>query len=379
MAVYFASIQKELRLLARNLHALAVLFVMPLAFVLIMSLALQDQVEGRSGVTVEGVINKKIHSDLSVRFEQQLALNAFIVLRPKSDKSVFELTLKPNFDEVIEGEFEGQSAVSLSFSPALGLRERHLILAAVKESFAVLNARVMAEDLGFDDQYVEASMLKSGAVSSEQSKAGIVINATQQNVPAWLVFAMFFISLPIATVVLYERRQKTLLRLRSMGLDSHQWLIAKLLPYVVINGVQFGFLLLVGVHIVPMFGGAALSLSVSWPALLLMALSVSISAIGFASLVACVCRSGEQATIIVGTSNILFGAIGGIMVPKFVMPTFMHNMVYFSPMGWGLEGFLGVLAFGDGITGIWLEALVLTVFGLCALVLANTVLKRRVI
>ncbi len=38
----FSIIKKELLLLSRDIHALAVLFLMPVAFILIMSLALQD-------------------------------------------------------------------------------------------------------------------------------------------------------------------------------------------------------------------------------------------------------------------------------------------------------------------------------------------------
>ncbi len=38
-----ACVRKETLLLTRDLHGLALLFIMPLAFVLIMSLALQDQ------------------------------------------------------------------------------------------------------------------------------------------------------------------------------------------------------------------------------------------------------------------------------------------------------------------------------------------------
>ena len=34
------------------------------------------------------------------------------------------------------------------------------------------------------------------------------------------------------------------------------------------------------------------------------------------------------------------GALGGVMVPKFVMPPFMRELADISPMSWGLEGFL---------------------------------------
>ena len=45
----FAAIAKEARLLSRDLHGLALLFILPLAFILVMSLALQDAFAERSG------------------------------------------------------------------------------------------------------------------------------------------------------------------------------------------------------------------------------------------------------------------------------------------------------------------------------------------
>ena len=44
-----ASFVKELQLLARDVHGLALLFVLPLVFILVMSLALQDLFESRAG------------------------------------------------------------------------------------------------------------------------------------------------------------------------------------------------------------------------------------------------------------------------------------------------------------------------------------------
>ncbi len=46
MTALLATIQKELLLLRRDIHGLLLLFIMPMAFILIMSLALQDQFTG---------------------------------------------------------------------------------------------------------------------------------------------------------------------------------------------------------------------------------------------------------------------------------------------------------------------------------------------
>lgn len=379
MVLFLSSIAKELRLLVRNVHAILVLFVMPLAFVLIMSLALQDKMGGQTP-KLAGVVDASNTSSLSQRFVTSLNEQGFLAVNVgESDDALFTVNLTSSFDEVVEGELEQQAAVLVQFSPKLGLREQSLVLAAVREAFARVNAEVLAQGLGFDNEYVDTVMLKSEAVVASYEQRGPQINATQQNIPAWLIFAMFFISLPIATVVLYEQQQSTLLRLRSMGMSVSVWLLAKLAPYFLINIIQFVFLLLIGIYALPLLGGEALSLhAVSFGALLILVLAVSIAALGFASLIACVSKSIEQATILAGTSNILFAAIGGIMVPKFVMPEPLQTMVYFSPMGWGLDAFLGVLALGETLVDIKIELTVLVCFGVGSIAVANQILMRRV-
>src|SRR3546814_14054965 len=45
-------------------------------------------------------------------------------------------------------------------------------------------------------------------------------NAVQQNVPGWLIFAMFFAVIPLATSFVIERSQGSLLRLRVLGVSA---------------------------------------------------------------------------------------------------------------------------------------------------------------
>ena len=44
-----------------------------------------------------------------------------------------------------------------------------------------------------------------------------------------------------------------------------------------------------------------------------------------------------------GVGTILAAALGGIMVPRFVMPESMQVWAGFSPMAWALDGFHAVI------------------------------------
>ena len=66
------------------------------------------------------------------------------------------------------------------------------------------------------------------------------------------------------------------------------------------------------------------------------------------------CQSGEstteQATIATGATNLLLGALGGVMVPRSIMPEALQHLALLSPMSWGLEGFLDILLRGGGVS-----------------------------
>jgi len=80
-----------------------------------------------------------------------------------------------------------------------------------------------------------------------------------------------------------------------------------------------------------------------WDLLAAVAASTSLAAIGWGLLVAVVSRTMEQATVTGGVGNILAAALGGIMVPRFVMPESMQPWAALSPMAWALDGFHAVI------------------------------------
>ncbi len=183
---------------------------------------------------------------------------------------------------------------------------------------------LLAEDLGAKLAAVPpAALMSSTQWMGRHGRRALT--ATQQNVPAWLVFGMFFVVIPICNVFIREKQHGTLARLATLRVSLPLLLAGKILPYALINIVQTVLMLLVGRFLVPLLGGEPLPLDINWAALAFMAMSVSAAAIGFALLVAAVARTTEHATVLGGLANILFGAIGGIMVPRAIMPPFMQE------------------------------------------------------
>jgi len=109
-----------------------------------------------------------------------------------------------------------------------------------------------------------------------------------------------------------------------------------------------------------------------------LSVALSVSAIGISTLIAVSASSAEQATTIGGIMNILLGAIGGVMVPKFVMPDSMQKLADISPMSWGLDGFLDIFLKAADTQMIINDILMLFVFGFVALIASMIILQIRI-
>jgi len=101
-----------------------------------------------------------------------------------------------------------------------------------------------------------------------------------------------------------------------------------------------------------------------------VSVSASLAAIGFALLIASFARTPEQATTFSATTVLILAALGGIMVPKLVMPSAMQQIAELSPFSWGLDGFLDIFIRGGGVREVLPEAGRLVAFGVACFTLA---------
>lgn len=397
MRVLLASLAKESLLIFRDGHALMILFVMPAVFVLIMSLALQERIHGETAAKMPGALYIKEQSSHAEAFQAGLHDSDFVAVSTDAN-TLFTVTVLDGFSDSIEREFTGDAVIELALSPLLGERERQLITAAVRDVYAQVSVLYTAQSMDEDAAYANRVMLKRGAIAvtgmakndstgskvanntasrEAANKAAPRPSATQQSVPAWLVFSMFFVSLPISTTLIAERQQKTLLRLRTHGVPGAALYLAKVLPYFPINLVQLLVVLGIGAVVVPKLGGEALQFSGVLPELLLITVALSVAVTGYGAIIATLSRTVEQATVLTGTLNIVLGALGGIMVPTFVMPPFMQSVARWSPMNWGLNGYLDALVYHRPLFSILPAIALLFALGGTLLVLAIVLYETR--
>lgn len=403
-----ASILKELRLLSRDLHGVAVLFIMPILFMLIMSAALSNDntLSNRSEIVLlseDNAINRDFltalegeklaikQADIRELETYQQALQAgefdLLIVNPNADKTkldeeqALQLWLNPSVDRswllgvkgVLQKHYSklrvnnylADNHITLENNKRKQIKEiQNKVNKELDSKFAQIN-NYLAKDL-WQEIYV-----------NRQGKEVTKPNSVQHSVPAWLIFGMFFIMIPLSNVMAMERQTNTLTRLRMARASAFSLIIAKLIPYFLINQLQFVGMLVLGYFVLPALNMPAFLLSGEWWHYAVLSGAVSLAALGYGLLVSVIARTTEHAVVLGGGGIIIMAAIGGIMVPVYVMPEIMQTISQFSPMGWGLSGFQNLLLNQSELSQIANSLWKLIVFGTISLGLAAMIYQRQ--
>jgi ABC-2 type transport system permease protein len=211
----------------------------------------------------------------------------------------------------------------------------------------------------------------------ETSEAWSHPSSVQQNVPAWALFGMFFIVVPLAGALVRERSDGMLARIYATRASFLGVLLGKVAAYSAVCAVQFALMLGLGLYVLPVLGAPALTIAASPWAVAAAALAAALAATGYGLLVGSVARTYEQASMFGAVSVVIAAALGGVMVPAYVMPPVMRAISRFSPLGWGLEAFIDLFVRTGSLETAAPRLLALLAFFAATLLLSWVFLVRR--
>jgi ABC-2 type transport system permease protein len=205
----------------------------------------------------------------------------------------------------------------------------------------------------------------------------VIPNSVQHNVPAWTLFAMFFIVIPFATAMIREREDGSQARLLTMPCSYATILASKILVYLLVCMLQFILIVLMGVYLFPLVDLPALSIEGRMLNLTVMAVAAALAAIGYGISVGTIARTHQQAAIFASISVVILAAIGGVWVPVFIMPPMLRQISVASPLNWGLNGFYDILIRNAALSDVFHYGLWMILFSMGCLVIALIYHNRR--
>ncbi|MBI3511821.1 MAG: ABC transporter permease [Bacteroidetes bacterium] len=210
----------------------------------------------------------------------------------------------------------------------------------------------------------------SSVVEEKQSSPGLI-----QAVAGTAVMMLLFGLAAMGAGMLEEKENGTLKRLLYSPVKSIHILLGKTIASILLALMQLSVLFLYASY------AFHLDLGKNVPALLLMMLTTAYACAGFGMFLASIAKSRQQVQMLSSIIVLSMSAIGGSMIPTFLMPAFMQKMSLFSVNYWSIQGFYDIywrnLAFSD--TAFLLRPLMLFLIGTGMMILSQVFFKRNVL
>jgi len=192
-------------------------------------------------------------------------------------------------------------------------------------------------------------------------------NGAEQVVPGEAVVNGFYIVGMTSFAFFAEYGWNTWDRLRASKATSPEVILGKALPLLVVSIAQFLIILTLGVPLFQLHSrGPFLAL-----APLVVAFATCLVMLGV--MITALCRTIQQVSAVAMGGLVLFGALGGALVPIEVIPRWARAIAPVTPTYWIMRGFRSVILDGHGLTAVALPCCVL--LGM-SLVFAAVALRR---
>lgn len=411
----FMSVYKEFLILKRDIGGVIILFVMPLVLIITVTLIqdttfkkvndakipilLVDNDNGKVSQSVSENLQKSEAFSVVTQIDNQKITEAvakeavfkgkyqLAIVIPKNLSADLQTKINQNVDNIVSNFSEpdttamanpkviSQKEVKLYFDPAVQISFKNAVMSAVDKMISQIETQsiyaTFQEQLGEDvATFEQKSFITFKEIVPKINDKEVIPNSAQHNVPAWTLFAIFFIVIPLSINIVKEKNQGTFVRLRTNPVSYAIVLAGKTIMYSIICMIQFYMMVAVAVFIFPQIGLPALNIEGNLILMSLVALFSGFAAIGFGILIGTIAKTQEQSAPFGATATIVLASIGGVWVPVFAMPKAMQIIAQCSPMNWGLNAFYDVLLRNATLIDILPEISLLVAFFILTTTLA---------
>lgn len=421
---FWMSVKKEILLLKRDFGGLVILFVMPLVLIITITLIqnatfkslsdnkipilLVDNDNGSISKTVKDNLNKSgsfsIVSEIDgIKLTETSAKAAVFkgkyqlaIIIPEKLSADLQTKVDQNVNKILSGfgvvdtiktiknqVVVVQKEVRLYFDPATQMTFKNAVKSAIDKMISQIETqsiyKTFQDQLGESETQIfdQKSFISFKEIVPTVNNKEILPNSVQHNVPAWSLFAIFFIVVPLSINIVKEKGQGTQIRLITNPVPYSILIAGKTATYLLICMIQFLLMVAVGVYVFPYLDLPILDVSGKMILMMTVALFSGLAAIGFGILLGTIAKTQEQSAPFGATSVVILAAIGGVWVPVFAMPKIMQYVSHTSPMNWGLNAFYDVLLRNGRYLEILPEIIFLLLFFIITITIAILYDKKK--
>ena len=401
-----ACIKKEILLLSRDIGGLIILFIMPLILVVTVTKIQKSTYDSfaessipilfidNDNDSISEVIKKNISSSGNLKIvseidgekltESKLETEVFkgnyqvgIVIPSKLSQDL-NYKINQNVEKILNefafdstqikyNEVVHPKTIKLYYDPATSLAFKQNVTNILdqlitntenKRIYKAFQQEMGTGNLGFqDDKFIHFKEIDPKNFSEKLKP-----NVTQHNVPAWTLFAIFFIIVPLSINMVKEKSLGTHIRLLVSPMPYMTQVLGKTFTYLVISLLQFGMILLVAKFIFPLINLPGFSTEGILIPIFGLTIFAALAAIGLGLLIGTIAKTQEQSAPFGATLVVILAAIGGVWIPVFAMSDFMQHFAKISPMNWALDGYYGLILRNQSFFQILPNIILLTLF-----------------
>jgi ABC-2 type transport system permease protein len=419
----WATILKDIRVLIRDKVGLILMFGMPIMLVLVVTAIQNSTFElvnknklpllvcnkdtGKIGVDLIQAIDKigmfkleQVSSDQSEKF---------IIERMRTKDALLAIVIPVNFSSRISAKAKKVAGKALStfglegdtgttttasvdpltiyYHPILQESYRHSIQGALYSALQLVESKQVLRTLYFSilekqlPDSLENEMLNNKFDINEITIAidgtRSVPNASQHNVPAWTIFAMFFVVISLGGSIVREKLSGSFIRLKSLPTNYYVALLSKQITYLVVTLLQAALIFGIGVWLFPYVGLPPLYFPADISGLFFVSLICGLCAVSYAMCIGVFAQTQEQANGFGAVSIVILAAIGGLMVPSFAMPDSFKTAMKLSPLHWCLEAYYGLFLEGGKLKDVFINIIPIIIITVLLQVLTFLGLKMK--
>lgn len=334
--------------------------------------------------------------DLKNRINTKDALVAIVIPAGYSENvlSKAKSVASEALDGVMQEEKEKESVkpgatppVRIYYHPVLQQSFRKSIDATLQTALQFIQSKYIVKEVYFTiheedipgslEEQIITNQTPIEEVPLSRGDSPQIPNATQHNIPAWTIFAMFFIVISLGSSIVREKLNGSMVRLRTLPTHFGLAVLSKQVTYIAVTLLQAMVIFAIGIWLFPVIGLPALNLPSHLWSLAGVTFICGWCAAGFAICVGIFANTQEQANGFGAVAVVIMAAIGGLLVPSFVMPPSFRVIMLLSPLHWCLEAFYGLFLEDAGARDILMNIIPLLVITVLLQIIAFWGLKRK--
>ena len=419
----WATILKDLQILTRDRVGLIVMFAMPIVLAVVITatqnstfelvnknkvpLLLCNKDTGDASRQLVNAIEKvgmfevkkvragETEKQLSDRMHEKDALVAIIIppdfsvrvvskAKATAAKALNNLGLQT---DTLQISNDSVQPITLLYHPVLQTAFRQSIQGALRSTLQMVQSKQVLKSIYFSLNETELpNTLESEIINNQiainevpisRDGSKTIPNATQHNIPAWTIFAMFFVVISLGSNVVREKLNGSFIRLKTLPTNYLLALFSKQITYLFVTLLQACVIFAIGIWLFPLMGLPKLNLPADLAGLFIVSFICGCCAVSFAVCVGVFAQTQEQANGIGAVSIVLMAAIGGLLVPSFAMPESFQQVIRLSPLHWCLEAYYGLFLEGGKLKDILINILPLLAITILIQLIALYGLKRK--